>query len=97
MFLQQQDRPIGLGRQRAAGLTAATLLFSVQSVTRKSALAKHCEMDPYKFIKAKLFCSKKERVKAKIQKDFLQAEFTIISSFLLLQKDREVLQKSLPI
>lgn len=39
----------------------------------------------------------KERVKAKIQKDFLQAEFTIISSFVLLQKDGEVLQKSLPI
>lgn len=53
--------PVGLGRQRAARLTAATLLFSVQSVTRKFALAKHCEMDSYKFIKAKLLCSKKER------------------------------------
>ena len=61
IFLQQQGPPVGLGRQRAARLTAATLLFSVQSVTRKFALAKHCEMDPYKLIKAKLFCSKRER------------------------------------
>jgi len=60
MFLQLRDPPIGLGSQRAAGLMAATLLFSALSVTRKFALAKHCAVDPHKFIKAKIFCSKKE-------------------------------------